>query len=167
MRSGFRDETSACKCVNGYDPSHHHHPAGGFLDRVAGRNGRIVARTSAPLCRSYTHAHIHTDQITEGYRTGKRTRPGLSCRRDLPLSGSFTFLFSSFPRQIKLSNSVPFPFFVIYSPLTDLSISSFFFSAVGTASGSTRVSIKSANYRRVVCDLSYRWFKVPPAPIDS
>lgn len=126
MRSGFRDETSACKCVNGYDPSHHHHPAGGFLDGVAGRNGRIVARTSAPLCRSYTHAHIHTDQITEGYRTGKRTRPGLSCRRDLPLSGSFTFLFSSFPRQIKLSNSVPFPFVVIYSPLTDLSISSFF-----------------------------------------
>lgn len=163
MRSGFRDETSACKCVNGYDPSHHHHPAGGFWDGVAGRNGRIVARTSAPLCRSYTHAHIHTDQITEGYRTGKRTRPGLSCRRDLPLSGSFTFLFSSFPSQIKLSNSVPFPFFfVIYSPTHGSFNFLLFFSAVGTASGSTRVSIKSANYRRVVCDLSYRWFKVPP-----
>ena len=38
MRSGFRDETSACKCVNGYKT----HPAGAQLtDGVAQRKGNF------------------------------------------------------------------------------------------------------------------------------
>jgi len=105
------------------------------------RNGRIVARTSAPLCRSYTHAHIQTRSLRAIGRAKGRDRVSV-------VGGIFRTvdrsLFSP-PHKQKLSKFCPFfPPFYLHSRIFQFPFS------LRSAPHGTGVSVKSANYHRVV-----------------